>query len=490
MSVALASPAQTEGPDYGSEVEAAINRLSEHLQAEYGLAPRAVALLLLQGDAEILDKVRRLDPAGAENVATIVHQIQSTSPEPLSYTVALSRQAAAAGILASCVTYPARQRRDFGELLGRLAIHPLTGYPLMLAVLYFGLYKFVGQFGAGTLVGLLEKDLFGTVINPWLVRLVDAYVPWPALQALLVGEYGIITLALTYAIALILPIVGTFFLVFSLIEDSGYLPRLALLVDRACKAIGLNGRAVIPLVLGFGCDTMATVVTRVLETKRERVIATLLMALAIPCSAQLGVVLGLLSFNPAALAIWGGVVGATFALVGFLAAHALPGEKPSFYMELPPLRWPQPRNVLLKTYARMEWYFLEVLPVFVVASVLIWVGQLTGVFDLLVGALQPLMRLLGLPQQAAVVFLFGFFRRDYGAAGLYELAQNGALNGAQLVVAAVTLTLFLPCIAQFSVMAKERGLKTALAIAAFIFPFSFAVGFAVKVALAALGVSL
>jgi ferrous iron transport protein B len=138
----------------------------------------------------------------------------------------------------------------------------------------------------------------------------------------------------------------------------------------------------------------------------------------------------------------------------------------------------------------MEWYFLEVLPIFVLASVLIWVGQLTGAFAAVIAALQPAMALLGLPEEAAVVFLFGFFRRDYGAAGLYDLAQSGAIGGFQLVVAAVTLTLFVPCVAQFAVMIKERGLRTALAIVAFIFPFAFFVGYGLKTLLIALGVVL
>ncbi|GFP26308.1 ferrous iron transport protein B, partial [Candidatus Hakubella thermalkaliphila] len=117
-------------------------------------------------------------------------------------------------------------------------------------------------------------------------------------------DYGIITLGIRYAVAIILPIVATFFIAFSIIEDTGYLPRLAMLIDRAFKKIGLNGRAVIPIVLGFGCDTMATMVTRTLETKRERIIASILLALAIPCSAQLGVILALLAGNTKALWIW------------------------------------------------------------------------------------------------------------------------------------------------------------------------------------------
>ncbi len=268
------------------------------------------------------------------------------------------------------------------------------------------------------------------------------------------------------------------------------MPRLALLVDRAFKWIGLTGRAVIPMVLGFGCDTMATIVTRTQETRRERVIATLLLALAIPCSAQLGVIMAILSGNPRALLVWAGVVALVFMLVGFLASRIIPGERASFYMEVPPLRWPKLSNVLAKTFARMRWYFMEVFPIFLLASVLIWAGKATGLFDVLIRGLEPVVELVGLPPETAVAFLFGFFRRDYGAAGLYDLHQAGTLVGIPLVVAAVTLTLFVPCIAQFGVMLKERGAKTAIAIALFIFPFAFLVGFALNLLLTGLGVKL
>jgi ferrous iron transport protein B len=235
---------------------------------------------------------------------------------------------------------------------------------------------------------------------------------------------------------------------------------------------------------------MATLVTRTLETRRERIIATLLLALAIPCSAQMGVILGLLSAHPYALVTWAGVVVGVFLLTGALAARLLPGEPPSFYMELPPLRLPRVGNVLVKTYSRIIWYFKEVLPLFVLASGLIWAGRMTGLFQLVEGMLRPAVRALGLPESAAVAFLFGFFRRDYGAAGLYDLHQGGLLSGNQLAVAAVTLTLFLPCVAQFLVMQKERGLKTALAVSAFVGGFAFAVGLCVHLALSLLKVQL
>jgi len=215
-------------------------------------------------------------------------------------------------------------------------------------------------------------------------------------------------------------------------------------------------------------------VTRTLETRRERILSTLLLSLAIPCSAQLGVMLAMLAGRPDLLAIWAAMVMGVFLLVGLLAAKLMPGERPTFYMELPPLRLPTLKNVVVKTYTRMEWYFREVFPMFIIASLIIWVGKHTGAFDLALNALLPLVRGLGLPDQAAVAFLFGFFRRDYGAAGLYDL--RNAMSGAQILVATVTMTLFVPCVAQFAVTLKERGWKTALAIVAFIFPFAFLVG--------------
>ena len=141
--------------------------------------------------------------------------------------------------------------------------------------------------GIAEKIRYIEETIYDSYLNPLLVKIFSSFIPWRILQDLMVGEYGVLTLGLRYAVALILPIVTFFFLVFSVIEDTGYLPRLAMLIDRTFKKIGLSGRAVIPMVLGFGCATMATLVTRTLPTKRERLIATMLLALAVPCSAQL-----------------------------------------------------------------------------------------------------------------------------------------------------------------------------------------------------------
>jgi ferrous iron transport protein B len=471
---------------YDETIENALEGIEKLLRARYTFSRRMIALLLLQEDEEIT-KMAKLREANFPRIFAIIQNTRSKYKDPLRYVVTLQCHQQAQDVLSAVMT-DRKHKTHLQSVLDRITIQPLTGIPILLIVLYFGLYKFVGEFGAGTLVDLIEGKLFEAHINPWVNQVVENLIPWYSLQTLLAFDYGIITLGLRYAVAIILPIVGTFFLAFSLLEDSGYLPRLALLVDRVFKKIGLNGRAVIPMTLGFGCDTMATLVSRTLETNRERIIATLLLALAIPCSAQLGVILGLLSARPLALAVWAGFVILVFLLVGYLAAKILPGENPAFYMELPPLRLPRIVNILEKTLSRMQWYFLEIIPFFILASVLIWAGKITGIFDAFIQVSAPLMAALGLPPQAAEVFLFGFFRRDYGAAGLYDLQKFGALSGVQIVVSAVTLTLFVPCIAQFAIMIKERGWKTALAIAGFIFPFAFLCGIVLNYVLTLLGV--
>jgi ferrous iron transport protein B len=458
---------------YPAPIENAAQQINARLQGDYQLSRRAVSLLLLENDAEVGQMVAAQEAGGWQDIQQIAQTTRERYHQPLPFLVARQVRAEAENIIQPSVLFPQGRSRSLSSKLSDLTINPWSGIPILLVILGL-LYLFVGVLGAQTLVGLIENGLFANLINPWVNRLLENTIPWQPLRDLIGGDYGLITLGLRYAFAIIFPIVGTFFLAFSMLEDSGYLPRLAMLIDRVFKRIGLNGRAVIPMVLGFGCDTMATIVTRTLETPRERLLSTLLLALAIPCSAQLGVMLGLLSGNASMLVVWIAVVSGVFLLVGLLAAKLLPGERPAFYMELPPLRLPNLSNSLVKTTSRMEWYFREVLPVFLLASVLIWLGKLTGVFDMTLHAMLPLMHWLGLPDQAATAFLFGFFRRDYGAAGLYDLRNT--MTNVQLIVSTVTLTLFIPCIAQFAVMIKERGWKIALGMVAFILPFAFLVG--------------
>lgn len=470
MAAALAAPAPGDGWALPEPFSSLVSRLG---------TDRLAAELALSGDAESEARVRDGLPARWAE-AHAERDARWNGPEAFAVAVAVARRRMAVALLDGVVPAAGGGTSDAGSrwvrALDRLVLSPWTGFVVVGLVLYLGFYQFVGGLGAGTAVDWLDRVVFGRVLAPAAGALARNAIPWQAARDLVAGPYGLVSLGLRYAFAIVLPIVTAFFLVFAILEDSGYLPRLALLLDRALKRLGLSGRAVIPLVLGFGCNTMATLVTRTLESKRERLIATLLLALAIPCSAQLGVVLGILSVWPGAVVVWALVLALVFLGVGRLAAVLLPGEAPSFYLELPRLRWPQPLNVLRKTGTRVRWYFAEILPLFLLASVLLWAGDLTGLLQRATGLLVPLVRLVGLPAEAAPAFLYGFFRRDFGAAGLYELARKGLLTPAALTTAAITITLFVPCVAQFLMMKKERGLRVAAAVLVVATTVAFAVG--------------
>ncbi len=462
---------------YAADLEEDIDGLIKLIHGDYRLSRRATAILLMQKDDDIVQLLEKQESAGDyESLLAAAREISFRRRSDLHLQISLERRKVCKRMLTDVVTQEVNETEPFAEKLSRWMMNPITGTPILLLVVYFGLYKFVGGFGAGTMVDFLEGNIFENYINPPVISFAEKNLSANWLFELLVGEYGLWTLGIRYAVALVLPIVGTFFLVFSLLEDTGYFPRLALLVDRMFKLIGLSGRAVIPMILGFGCDTMATLVTRTLETKRERVIATMLLALVIPCSAQLGVILGLLSAEPRALLVWTVFLLLVFIVIGSLAARVLPGESPVFYMEIPPLRLPQLRNVAVKTLTRMQSYFVEILPLFLFASVVLWAGKMTGTLEQVINVVAPVVKAIGLPIEASTAFVFGFFRRDFGAAGLYDLQTSGLLNVAQLTVAAVTLTLFVPCVAQFLVMIKERGIKTALIIFAFVTVMAFSSG--------------
>jgi ferrous iron transport protein B len=354
------------------------------------------------------------------------------------------------------------------EWLGRAVRQPLTGLPILCVVLYLT-YLFVGVLGAQTLVGLLEDGLFGAYLNPWATA-AAAHIPIALVRDFLVGEYGLITMGLTYAIAIVLPVVTTFFLIFGFLEDSGYIPRLAIFSDRLFRSMGLNGRAVLPMVLGLGCDTMATMTTRILSTPKERLIAILLLALGVPCSAQLATIMGILGgISFAAVVTLFGVVLTQLVLVGFLASLVLTGDRSDFIMELPPLRLPRFRNLMTKTALRVRWYLGEAVPLFLIGTVLLFLLDRIGGLAWLAGAARPLVSgVLGLPPKAAEIFVMGFLRRDYGAAGLFLMARDGALTHVQAVVALTVMTLFVPCVANFLMIVKERGLRTGLAILSFV----------------------
>lgn len=475
--LALTKPSSFE-VKYPKIFEEGIEKIGKLLPS-LPIKAKAAALMILSYDQSFEEYLisKGTDKDNLEKIKFIRDEVQRKFPRPVSFIISQHRAQLVDKIVGQTTTISNLKAKRITERLGHFATSPVWGWPVVLLVLY-AMYEFVGVFAAGTGVDFLENKIFGEYLNPWISHWVNLLIPFKIIQELLIGPYGLITMALTYSLAIILPIVGAFFIFFGLLEDSGYLPRLALMVNRIFKVMGLHGKAVLPMVLGLGCDTMATVTTRILETKKERIIVTLLLALAIPCSAQLGVIMAMLSGSSAmATIIWAAVLIAVLFIIGYLSSKVIPGAASNFILEIPPLRIPQMSNILIKTWARIEWYLKEAVPLFILGTFILFVLDKTKLLLVIEKISSPLIvNILGLPAQATSAFLIGFLRRDYGAAGLYMLAKQGKLDGVQIVVSLVTITLFVPCIAQFFMTIKERGLKVALLIIGFIFPFAIIVG--------------
>lgn len=398
---------------------------------------RSDALMILEGDEEVA-------------------RYHGRAPGHKREEIYLRRRQRANAIIEQAVTY-VRAREKWNIRLGHLTTSPLTGIPILIGILYL-MYQFIGVFIAQTVVGITEETIMGGLYGEFIVsRLGPLLAEGSFLYELLIGEFGVLTMAPIYLLGLLLPLVVGFYLALSVMEDTGYLPRLAALVDRGLTGLGLNGRAIIPIILGFGCVTMATITTRLLGSKRERFIATVLLGITIPCSAQLGVIAGMIApLGMKMLLIYVATIFIVFVVLGTVLNKVLPGESTHLLIDLPPLRLPRIKNVLSKTYHKSLAFIKEAAPLFVLAAVLITVLEYTGTLAWLQAVLSPLtVGWLGLPAEATTAFIMGIVRRDFGAAGMYALT----LTPAQTLVGLVTITLFVPCIATIMVMLKERGAK-------------------------------
>ena len=358
--------------------------------------------------------------------------------------------------------------------MGQILTRPLTGIPILLATLAV-MFVFLGVVVAQWLVGITEGVFMKGMYEPFIFSLVGRFCdPASVLGQLLIGDFGLLTMTPTYIIGLLLPLVAGFYLVLSLLEDSGYLPRIAVLLDKLLSKIGLNGRAVIPLMLGFGCVTAATVSTRLLGTRRERVIATALLGLTIPCSAQFGIILGNVSqLGAGYMLLYATIIAGVFCAAGKGMDHSMKGNSSDLLIDLPQMRIPQGTNVLRKVVLKTKQFLKEALPVFALGGALITILDVSGLLNWLVRLFSPLVTVgLKLPEEAAVSFIMGIIRRDFGAAGLHALA----LDQNQTLVAMVTLTLFVPCAASVMMIFKERTKGEAAAIWIGSFALAFGIG--------------
>jgi ferrous iron transport protein B len=409
-----------------------------------------------------------------EGLAELAAAVERARPGSWSLNGAddLERRRAADALYARVVPQQ-RKRRRLADWLSRASVTLHWGLP-MLAVSLAGIYFLVGVVVAQNLVGFTEARLGQSLWEPLARSIVDGIGIGGPLREILAGEFGLLTMTVTYIVFLLAPLVAAFYFALALLEDSGFLPRIATLVDRLLGSIGLNGRAVIPIILGFGCVTMGTITTRLLSTKREKTIATALLNFAIPCSAQLAVIAALLAgFGGAWVFAYAAIIFAMLIAVGTTLDRMLPGKSTPLLIELPPLRWPRPDAVIRKTLTKGYWFMREATPWFAAGALIVALLHVTGGLELWQRLLRPLMvGWLRLPAESARAIVMGLVRRDFGAAGLYDMG----LTPPQALVALVVITLFVPCVASIMVMAKEHGARIALRIWAGTWIVAFAVG--------------
>lgn len=367
---------------------------------------------------------------------------------------------------------------SFRIKLGRMMLRPTTGLPILFAALFI-IYKIIGDYVAQGVVGYTEGVLMGEYYNNFILGLLGhTFSQGSFWQKFFIGEFGILTMAPIYLLGLLMPLVVAFYFFLSILEDSGYLPRIAALVDRSMTYLGLNGRAIIPMILGFGCVTMGTITTRLLGSKRERFIATLLLGLAIPCSAQLGVIAGIISkLSAKYVVIYALTIVIVFGVIGALLNKIMPGKSTDLLIDLPPLRIPQLKNVLKKTWLKSIFFLEEAAPLFALGAGIITFMEHFGFLNAVISFFAPFTQgMLKLHPKVAQTFIMGIIRRDFGAAGLNSMAQEGLLNAPQLVVSLVVITLFVPCIAATMVIFKERSIKESIIIWFGSFIIAFLVG--------------
>ncbi len=279
--------------EYPPESRQALEDIQQALSAG-PLAARGVAFLLLAGLPRSRDLLKKTaGEAVLGQVTGTVDDLKNRLQRPVDILMAETTRNQAERLSSRVVQSRPASRATWKERLAALSRKPASGIPIAILVL-FVTYLFVGWFGAGILVDLLEGKLFGQVILPWLQGWIE-HIPWQWVRELLIGDFGLLTVGLVLSLAIVLPVLCTFFFAFALMEDSGYLPRLSLLTDRVLRKLGLNGKGVLPLVMGLSCVTMAVLSTRVLDSPKQRIIATLLLILTVPCAPLLSVMLVLLA---------------------------------------------------------------------------------------------------------------------------------------------------------------------------------------------------
>ena len=403
-----------------------------------------------------------------EGIKELVENIpQATSPS----TPVRNRDErwATIGSIIDQVQHITHRHHTWLERLEDASVKPLTGGIIALAVLVgaFLVVRFIGE----SLIGYVLDPLFNHLWAPVVLKLSNLMGGGGFLHDIVVGKvvggevnfvesFGLLSSGLYVPFAMVLPYIVSFYLVLGLLEDTGYLPRLAVLMDTIMHRLGLHGYAIIPTLLGLGCNVPAILATRILESKRERFIAATLISIAVPCAALQAMIFGLVGQQGGQyVAIIYGTLFVVWIILGIILNHAVRGFSPELLIEIPPYRLPPWRTVLQKLWMRTYGFLAEAIPIILGAVVVINILYIFGVFDAIADFTAPVVTgLLGLPKEAVTALVIGFLRKDVALGMLAPLA----LSAEQLVVGSVVLAMFFPCIATFVVLLRELGMVNML----------------------------
>lgn len=387
------------------------------------------------------------------------------------------------GIIIEAVQRLSHRHHTLREILEDISVRPFSGMMISLGVIYlsFKAVRFLGE----TMINRVFDPLFFKIFHPVLERLSLSLGQEGFLHHLLIGDLingkidfkqslGVLTTAPYIEFAMVLPYVISFYFVLGILEDIGYLPRLALLLDNLLHRLGLHGYAIIPVLLGFGCNVPGILSTRILESKRERFIASTIISIGVPCVPLQAMIFGLLGkFGGFYVS---GVYLALFSVIlilGIILNRSIKGYSPEFLLEIPSYRLPPFLILWQKLYFRIKGFLIEAVPVVLLGVLLINILLFFRLFDFITGIFAPVINgLFGLPKQAVVALAIGFLRKDVAVGMLMPLG----LTSKQLFIAATLLAMSFPCIATFIVLFKELGFKYLVKAASIMVLVSLAVG--------------
>jgi ferrous iron transport protein B len=375
------------------------------------------------------------------------------------------------------------------ERLEDLTIKPITGIPISLAIIIgaFLVVRLIGE----TLIEYVLDPIFTNYYSPVLERLSEI-IGDNFLHILLLGEYGVeiefieslgvLTTGLYVPIAVVLPYIIAFYFMLSILEDTGYLPRLATLVDNVFHKLGMHGHGIVPMFLGLGCNVPGALATRTLETRKQRFISATLLAIAIPCMAQLAMIFGILGkFGVFYIGIVFLTLGILYVALGLILNKVVKGDSPEIFLEIPPYRKPDLKATFKKTWMRIRWFLKEAIPFLFLGVLIINVLYAIGFLQWLGTVLAPVMQgLFGLPGEASTALVIGFLRKDIATGMLLTIDGMGPM---QLTIAATMLTIYFPCVATFAVLIRELGIKDMIKSTIIMAFTTVAVGFVMKIVL-------